>query len=328
MSITEAIELLKTYNGPLGLTLHKGASEALISMAENTYNITFPTDFKTLYRFTDGFETVEDIFNMIPLAEMIDNKGRHDPLWIAEYMIYCGMWELEINPDDPEDYSIFSDHEKVVLTNSLAEFIARFLKGGVFEIGGLYAWADEIKAKLYGNTDPYKIKPLLWVYRECLTRGVMTKQELINRADWIIATEDEPHHFFSELSLSHDVNELITVLDSMHLNDEVLQVRAFFSTVYTKLLIDKITTSQAISILESFLQDERLTGYERAAMMDLTVESDYLYDSAPNSKPQQRLRENVKDFFNNYSGFNLYHLKDWDTINAGLVQKFENKEVL
>jgi len=88
-------------------------------------------------------------------------------------MIYSDEWYLEINPENPDDYSILKlDHDstKICLTNSLGEFIARFLKGGVFEIGGLYAWADEIKAKLYGNTDPDKIKPLLWVYRECLRR--------------------------------------------------------------------------------------------------------------------------------------------------------------
>jgi hypothetical protein len=328
MSITEAIELLKTYNGPLGLKLHKGASEELISKAENIYNVTFPADFKTFYRFTDGFETVEDIFNMIPLAEMIDNKESHDPLWIAEYMIYSDMWELEINPDNPEEYSIFCgdfDYGKTILTNSLADFIARFLKGGVFEIGGLYAWKDEIKAKLYGNTDPNKIKPLLWVYRECMKRGLMTKQELINRADWIIATEDEPHHFFIELSLSHDMNELITVLDSIYLESGALQIRVFFSTVYTKLLVDQITTGKAISIIESFLRDERLTSNEHAAMMDLIVEFDDLSDGMPNPKSQQQVREKVKDFFNNYSGFNLYYLKNWDQINSDLVNKFESK---
>jgi len=328
MSITQAIELLKTYSGPLGLTLHKGASEELIRQVERTYHITLPADFKTLYRFTDGFETEEDMFNMIPLSEMVDNKKKHEPLWIAEYLVYCDIWELEISPENPDDYSIFVgdyDRGRIVLTNSLAEFIGRFLKGGVFEIGGLYAWACEIKARLYGNTDPDKIKPLLWVYRECLKRGLMTKQEMIDWADWIIATETEPHHFFIELSLSHNANELITLLDSIPLSDGALQIRALFSNVHTKLLTDTITTGQAVSILESFWRDERLTTFERNEMIALIVASEDLDDSMPNSKLSKQLGENVKAFFHHYSRFNLYHLKNWDNINAGLVEKFESK---
>ncbi|BAU52400.1 SMI1/KNR4 family protein [Mucilaginibacter gotjawali] len=76
MFITEAIELLKTYNGPLGLTLHKGASGELINKAENTYGVTFPTDFKTFYRFTDGFETGEDIFHKIPPSLWVCSAGQ------------------------------------------------------------------------------------------------------------------------------------------------------------------------------------------------------------------------------------------------------------
>lgn len=56
MTINEAIDLLKAYNGPLGLTLHKGASEDLIKKVEDIYCITLPDDFKTFYRFSDGFE--------------------------------------------------------------------------------------------------------------------------------------------------------------------------------------------------------------------------------------------------------------------------------
>ena len=333
MSITESIELLKCYSGPLGLTLHKSASEELISRVESIYDIALPSDFKTLYRFTDGFETVEDIFNMIPLAEIIDSKNRNknELLYIAEYMIYSDMWQLEINPKNPDEYSIFIiDYydNKIVLTNSLGEFISRFLKGGVFEIGGLYAWADEIKAKIYGNTDPKKIKPLLWVYRECLRRGLMTKEDVINRADWIIATEDDPHHFFIEMSLSHDLNELITVIDSMNLTDDLLQVRAFFGVINTKLIIDKISTDHVISILDSFSHDERFTSYERNKMNSLIVDFDYLYDSmSPQKKLKQQLHDDIKDFFNNYRHFNLYYYQNLGKTNADLVKKFEGMNI-
>ena len=332
MPITESIELLKAYNGPLGLTLHKGATERLINKVESTYGITLPADFKTFYRFTDGFETVEDIFNMIPLTEIIDNRTQHinEPLYIAEYMIYSDMWQLEISPENPDPYSIsiINLHVgRVVLTNSLAEFIARFLKGGVFEIGGLYAWADEIKARLYGNTDPIKIKPLLWVYRECLRRGLMTKQHVVDWADWIIATEDSPHHFFIEMSLSHDLNQLVSVLDSIDLNEDILHVRAFFGEIDTKLLIDQIETDHVISILDSFSHDERFTQYERNKMMSLIIDSDYLYGIKPKAKLKQQLSEDIKDFFKNYSKLQRYDHPNWEKINADLVKKFESTNI-
>jgi hypothetical protein len=150
MTIDNAINSLKSYNGPFKLTLHEGACERLINEVESASEITLPNDFKAFYRFTNGFEMDEDIFNMIPLDEIISNVETDKSLWIAEYMIYSDMWGLEVNPADPDDYSIFvidEDSRKIILTNSFGEFIARFLKGGVFEIDGLYHWADEIKAK-------------------------------------------------------------------------------------------------------------------------------------------------------------------------------------
>ena len=63
MSVNSIIDQLKNYNGPNELTLHKGATEAIINQAERSYNIILPDDFKVFYRFTDGFEIDEDIFN-------------------------------------------------------------------------------------------------------------------------------------------------------------------------------------------------------------------------------------------------------------------------
>lgn len=331
MSITESIELLKAYDGPLGLTLHSGASEELITQVESSFNTVLPVDFKTLYRFTDGFETEEDIFNIIPLAEIIDNKNRDDDrsLYFAEYMIYSDMWQLEINERDPDQYliSVVDYHVgRIVLTNSLGEFISKFLKGGVFEIGGLYAWADEIKAKLYGNTDPIEIKPLLWLFRECLKRSLKTKQQVIDWADWIIATEDKPHHFFIEMSTSHNLKDLISVLDSANLDEDILQVRALFGTIDTLLLIDKIDTDKVISILNEYRLDERLTQYERDEATALIVDADYLDDIMPGAKLKKQLHEDIKNFFNNYSGMGQYQLQNREQMNADLVMKFENMQ--
>ncbi|WP_426669399.1 SMI1/KNR4 family protein [Mucilaginibacter sp. McL0603] len=330
MSITESIELLKAYNGPLGLTLHTGASEELIKKVESTCDVILPDDFKTFYRFTDGFETIEDIFNMIPLDEIGENHKKGDnELWIAEYMIYSDMWELEVNPKDPNDYAIFNvdgEKEKIILTKSLAEFIVRFLKGGVFETAGLYAWRDEVKAKLYGNTDPEKTKPLLAVFREGLKLGVISKEEIVQRADWIISTEDEPDYFFIEISLSHDVNELLTVLNSIDVPEDILHLRVILGVVHTQLLINKITTDKARVILDKMVYRSEFTRYEKIEMYFLTDDFDCL-DRKLDDRTRQRLDQQVKHFLDNYAQFNLYNYKNWDSINADLIKTFESKKV-
>lgn len=330
MSITELINQVQTYQGPDQIRLRAGVDESLLLDAEILHGVILPDDFREFYRFSDGFEATEDLFNLISLDEIIENKkhDKKDPLYIAEYMIYSDMWCLEVNPDDRNDYKIIieANYNKLVLTNSFAEFISRFLAGGVFGFDGLYSWGDEINAKLYGNTDPLKIKPLLWVYRECLKRGLMTREGVVVWADRIIATEEGPHQFFIEMSLSRDLNELITILHSIYITDEILQVRAFFSMVYTKLLADQITTDRAMSILADFSRDERFTAYERNAMMNLVIGYDDLNDAMPDKQAEQELHEQVKDFFSRYSNFNLGHIERWGKTNTDLVRKFEDMD--
>lgn len=152
MSIANVIEYLRDHIDHTDITLHKGVSESLISEFERALRVTLPDDIKQFYKFSNGFESVEDIFNIVTLEELIDSNSRvgERHLYIAEYMIYSDMWELEMSPINHHDYKIFNmDHneDKIVLTNSFAEFIQRFLNGGVFNPGGLYKWNDEIKLK-------------------------------------------------------------------------------------------------------------------------------------------------------------------------------------
>lgn len=149
MKIDDAIALLNSYSGPFKLILHPAASEALIHAVEQAYDIRLPEDFKSFYRFTNGFEIDEDIFNMIPLDEMISNSKDDQRPAIAEFMIYSDLWYLEIDDTDADQYQIYvisHDAEKIILTNSLADFILSALNGSVCEPGGLYEWQKETKA--------------------------------------------------------------------------------------------------------------------------------------------------------------------------------------
>ncbi len=113
---------------------------------------TEPSDFALFYKFANGFESADDLFRIIPLGEIVGRRAQFtdNHFHVAEYLIYCDLWEIEINPDDPNDYSIFifdSDSDKLKLTKSFAEFLEKFLAGGVFNDGGLYEWNKE-KSKL------------------------------------------------------------------------------------------------------------------------------------------------------------------------------------
>jgi len=145
MLVHKIADQLLNYSGPFELTLHDAAPDWLITQLESTYNVVLPDDFKALYRFSNGFEIDEDMFALIPLSEMIENRKNKGEMWVAEYMIYCDMWGLRINPDNNNDYEIYvlAETEEIVLTNSLAEFIDRALKGAVFEPNGLYALSKE-----------------------------------------------------------------------------------------------------------------------------------------------------------------------------------------
>jgi len=101
---------------------------------------------KALYRFCNGFESAEDLFRIIPLDEIADPLYEYEPnrFYFAEYMIYCDVWEIEINPSNPNEYWISNPGKAVrLLTQSLAEFLGRFLAKGVFGDGGLYTWHEE-----------------------------------------------------------------------------------------------------------------------------------------------------------------------------------------
>ncbi|WP_337854515.1 SMI1/KNR4 family protein [Pedobacter sp. GR22-6] len=107
MKIDDAIALLNSYSGPFELILHPAASEALIHAVEQAYDTQLPEDFKSFYRFTNGFEIDEDIFNMISLDEMISNSKDDKRPAIAEFMIYSDLWYLEIDYTDDGQYRIY-----------------------------------------------------------------------------------------------------------------------------------------------------------------------------------------------------------------------------
>ena len=150
-TITDIIKRIKTEQKALGITLFAPASPAEIQNFENIMGVKLPEDLVKFYSFSNGFESEEDLFRIIPLDEIIDNLKDEDTytVWpndfhIAEYMIYCDMWTINTNAANSEDYKIYNKAKNVItLTNSFPEFLDTFLNDGVF--GGLYNWREKIE---------------------------------------------------------------------------------------------------------------------------------------------------------------------------------------
>ena len=150
MSLTRIIDYLKANSAELDFTLKPPVSEGLIRKVEEAYGIILPEDIKQFYKFSNGFQTDDWMFNLIPMEEMMDQtvnyKYNKEPLPLAEYLIYSETWHLEVSSGNPNQYSI-TIHPvtgKVTLTHSLAEFIQRFLDGGLFGENGLCYWVEQL----------------------------------------------------------------------------------------------------------------------------------------------------------------------------------------
>jgi hypothetical protein len=146
--ISHITERIKKDQAELGITLYPGATVKDITLFEALFNCKLPEEIKTFYAFCNGFESEEDWFRIIPLDEIIET-GRDEHLanpadfHIAEYMTYCDMWTLSIDPQDSNRYTIYNQAKDIVtLTNSFAVFLEVFINKGVFD--GLYDWRDAL----------------------------------------------------------------------------------------------------------------------------------------------------------------------------------------
>jgi hypothetical protein len=145
-TLIEVLNFIKENSSHLGIQLNEPATDIEIDNFKNI-KIELPKDFKILYSYCNGFETNEDLFRLIPLNEIIEN-GKDNYLisdnsfHFTEYMIYCDMWSVDINPENIEEYKIYNKVEDAVfLTNSITEFLCVFINKGIYD--GLYLWKEE-----------------------------------------------------------------------------------------------------------------------------------------------------------------------------------------
>lgn len=153
MDIADVIIKLQERATQYHIQLYPPATDELISEFENKLNLQLPNDIKMFYKFCNGFELNEDMLRIIPLEEIVDDLNikeyRPNHFFISEYLIYSDVWEIEIDDREYRRYKIFNidqNKERIILTNTFADFVARVLRGSVFDDAGLYKWQQEIKA--------------------------------------------------------------------------------------------------------------------------------------------------------------------------------------
>ncbi|WP_175634130.1 SMI1/KNR4 family protein [Pedobacter ghigonis] len=150
-TIKDIIARIKTNKQKLGITLLTAASLAEISDFETIMGVKLPDEFIQFYNFSNGLESEEDMFRIIPLNEIIENIQHPDTSTVnpndfhfAEYLIYSDMWTININSEERNKYGIYNKAENVItLTDSLPHFLDVFLTGGVFD--GLYKWRENLE---------------------------------------------------------------------------------------------------------------------------------------------------------------------------------------
>ena len=148
-TLSSILDFIRDNSNQLGIHSISGASDNEIEHFEQN-KMVLPDDFVILYKFSNGFETDQDIFRLIPLDEILNNEKddyliSDNSFHFTEYMIYSDIWTVDINPQNKNDYRIYNKADDIVfLTNSMTEFLATFINKGIYE--GLYQWRENIKA--------------------------------------------------------------------------------------------------------------------------------------------------------------------------------------
>lgn len=146
MAVKNIVEAIIKKHKETGIEINAPATRNAISVFERQIGFNLPEDFVEFYITCNGFACNEDIFNIIRLEHIERHPQDHGANWFyfSEYMIYSDIWGLRLKAEGK--YEIFNgSYPTIVMTSSLEEFLNRFLKGNVFDPGGLYDWLEELK---------------------------------------------------------------------------------------------------------------------------------------------------------------------------------------
>jgi hypothetical protein len=170
------------------------------------------------------------------------------------------------------------------------------------------------------STKPQDVPLLLEVFRDGLTCGLISKDEIVAWADCVIKNESEPDYFFIELSLSPDANSVAEIIDQyVSWSKTPIPLRVAFGLIYQKLIDDIIDLETAINFTERTPFHEILTSFEYGSIYQF---EDYEMFYPPDTG---ELKEDVVKFLSLYKDFNLTNYDQWAEINRH-VEEFLSVE--
>ncbi|MBK0379732.1 hypothetical protein [Mucilaginibacter segetis] len=164
---------------------------------------------------------------------------------------------------------------------------------------------------------------LLEVFRGGLKLGLISREEVVLWADNIIANADDPHYFFIEVSLSHDLNNLIEVLNRyVEQTEDPICDRVLLSLVYHRQPIFDIDAIEKVAtLLGSMSLWNKLTSFEKNTIYEF--EDYYVYYSPDLTQLQVELI----NFLGIYKAFTLENYKQWVDINLQVSELLKEEEV-
>ncbi|TYZ13274.1 SMI1/KNR4 family protein [Hymenobacter lutimineralis] len=159
-SLPALLQQIQDARKRLDVEFHLNETQSCIAEVEARLNRRLPEEIRAFYAQCPGFWTNDGLFRVLSMADILvelevpaatsSNTKRHFP--VADYMIFSDVWEVVLDEGNSARYVIVnSNHhteEPVVLTDSLYEFINKFLREGVFEgeeVEGLYGWRKRLK---------------------------------------------------------------------------------------------------------------------------------------------------------------------------------------
>lgn len=164
---------------------------------------------------------------------------------------------------------------------------------------------------------------LLEVFRGGLKLGLISREEIVLWADHIIANADELEYFFIEVSLSHDVNGLVEVLNKyVKSTDNPICDRVLLGLAYHRQPIYDVEEVENIAILLGSMSSwDRITSFENNTIY--TFEDYYVYYSPDLTQLQVELI----DFLAIYKAFTLENYKQWVDINLQVLELLKEEEI-
>ena len=146
MTIAEIAATLTTHQAGRHITLFPPATNSGINNFEAIIKAPLPQDIRQFYLFSNGMDTLDWLFRLLPLEEILEQGLRFGPhqFIFAEYMIYSDTWQIYLDPINPAAYSIRNEVVAPPLTQSLAIFLERFLANGLFGPRGIYDLHQEV----------------------------------------------------------------------------------------------------------------------------------------------------------------------------------------